>query len=174
MAERANWLFTLWAMVDERLAEFSAKLQGIVRMLRITAALLVVAILAVLASPIVLWLWPAWFPLAYAIATLVLVIPVVILAVLVSLPLRMKSVVRLIDKGYPANAKELAIRIAARKLRDQSIETEELLVETAINEGRKVLERYQARAATLQDDAAGAAPAPPPSRDPAAPPSGAP
>src|SRR5688500_10930825 len=101
-------------MVDERLAEFAAKLQGLVRTLRLAVAGLVVAILLVLASPVVLLLWPQWFPVAYAIATIILVIPLVALTVLASLPLRMKSVVRLIDKGYPANARELAIRIAAR------------------------------------------------------------
>ena len=166
MAERANWLFTVWAMVDERLAEASARLQGLVRMLRVAVAFLVVGILLVLASPVVLLVWPDWFPLAYAVSTVVLVVPLVAVTVLVGLPLRMKSVVRLIDKGYPENAKELAIRIAARKLRDQSIETEELLVETALNEGRKVLERYKARAATLEQDATQGEPG----RDPAAPP----
>ena len=138
---------TLWAMMDERLAELSATLQGVVRMLRLAVALLVVAVILVLASPVVLYLWPQWFPLAYAVSTVILVIPIVLLAVLASLPLRMKSVVRLIDKGYPENAKEIAIRIAARKLHDQSIQTEELLVDTALNEARKVMERAKARAA---------------------------
>jgi hypothetical protein len=142
-----GWLRTLWAMVDDRLAELSAKLQAVVRMLRLAVALLVVAVLLVLASPVVLYLWPEWFPLAYAISTMILVIPIVLLAVLAALPLRMKSVVRLIDKGYPENAKEIAIRIAARKLHDQSIATEELLVDTALNEARKVMERAKAHAA---------------------------
>jgi hypothetical protein len=138
---------TLWAMVDERLADLSDKLQGMVRMLRIAVVVLVFAVILVLASPVVLYLWPQWFPLAYAISTIILVIPIVLLAVLVALPLRMKSVIRLIDKGYPANAKEIAIRVAARKLHDQSIETEELLVDTALNEARKMMERAKANAA---------------------------
>jgi hypothetical protein len=131
-----------WAMVDERLAEFAAKLQGIVRMLRMVVAFLVFAIILVLVSPVVLFLWPEYFPIAYAVSTVILVVPIVALTVLVSLPLRMTSVVRLIDKGYPANAKEIAIRLAARKLHEESIETEELLVETALNEGRKAIRRY--------------------------------
>lgn len=157
-----GWLRTLWAMVDDRLAELSAKLQGIVRLLRIAVALLVVAVFLVLLSPVVLYLWPEWFPLAYAISTVILVIPIVLLAILAALPLRMTSVVRLIDKGYPENAKEIAIRIAARKLHDQSIQTEELLVDTALNEARKVMERAKANAAAeaaeAQPGTMGAAP----------------
>lgn len=145
-----GWLRTLWAVVDERLAETSRKLQVAVRALRATVAALVVAIVLSLASPVVLFVWPAYFPIAYAISTVVLLIPLIALAVLVALPLRLKSVIRLIDKGYPGNAKEIAIRLAARKLHDQSIETEELLVETALNEGRKLYDRYQARAAAAR------------------------
>lgn len=145
--EGFGWLRTLWTVVDERLAELAATLQRVVRTLRATVFLLVVAMLAVLASPVVLFLWPDYFPIAYAVATAILLIPLVALTVLVALPLRFKSVIRLIDKGYPANAKELAIRVAARKLHEQSIETEELLVETALNEGRKLMERAKARAA---------------------------
>lgn len=168
MSDPIGWLRTLWAVVDERLAETSRKLQVAVRALRITVVALVVAILLSLASPVVLFLWPDYFPIAYAVSTVVLLIPLIVLTVLVSLPLRLKSVIRLIDKGYPANAKEIAIRVAARKLHDQSIATEELLVETALNEGRKLYQRYQARAAaTAEANEAG--------RDAgAAPPAGAP
>lgn len=143
MAEGLGWIRALWAMVDERLAELSRKLQRVVRMLRLVVFLLVVGVVAVLASPVVLFLAPAYFPIAYAVATVLLAIPLIALTALVALPLRMKSVVRLVDKGYPANAKEIAIRVAARKLHEQSIETEELLVDTAINEGRKAFRRYQ-------------------------------
>lgn len=149
-----GWMRTLWYMLDERLAEVSAKLQGVVRMLRLAVFLLVVGVILVLASPVVLYLWPQWFPLAYAVSTVILVIPIILLAVLASLPLRMKSVVRLIDKGYPENAKEIAIRIAARKLNEQSIQTEELLVDTALNEARKVMDRAKARAAAEAAEAA--------------------
>ena len=138
-----GWIRMLWAMVDDRLAELAAKLQRIVRLLRVAVAMLVVAVVLVLLSPVVLFLAPDYFPIAYAVSTVILVIPIVILAVLASLPLKMKSVIRLIDKGYPANAKEIAIRVAARKLHEESIETEELLVETAINEGRKAIRRYE-------------------------------
>ncbi|MEK6975719.1 MAG: hypothetical protein AABY18_05185 [Candidatus Thermoplasmatota archaeon] len=154
------WLRTLWAMVDERLAELAETLQSIVRMLRLTVAMLVLAVVLVLVSPVVLFLAPDYFPVAYAVSTVILVIPLVALAFLVALPLRLKSVIRLIDKGYPANAKEIAIRVAARKLHDQSIETEELLVDTALNEGRKLMERAKARAAAQAeaDAADGGAP----------------
>ena len=151
-----DWLRGLWAMVDERLGELSDKLQRILRLVRFLVAFLTLGVLLVLASAVVGLLWPQWFPIAYAVATIFLVIPLVAVLVLVYLPLRAKSVVRLIDKGYPANAKELAIRVAARKLHDQSIETEELLVETALNEGRKVLRRMDERAAQAQAEAAAA------------------
>jgi hypothetical protein len=147
-------LKALWSLVDDRLRELSLRLQRIVRLLRVATAFLVFGILCVLGSAVVGLLWPAWFPIAYAVSTVFVILPLVALLVLVALPLRARSVVRLIDKGYPANARELAIRVAARKLRDQSIETEELLFETAVNEGRKVLERVQARADAGEPEAA--------------------
>ena len=149
-----DWLRALWGTVDERLREASLKLQRLLRLLRLLVVLLTFGVVAVLASAVVGLVWPRWFPVAYAVATVFTVIPLVLVLVLASLPLRMKSVVRLIDKGYPGNARELAIRVAARKLRDQSIETEELLVETAINEGRKLMDRAKARAAAAEADAA--------------------
>jgi Na+/phosphate symporter len=145
-----DWLQSLWAMVDERLREVSEKLQKVVRLIRVLVVFLTIGVLLVLASAVVGLLWPRWFPVAYAIATVFLVIPLIALLVLAYLPLRAKSVIRLIDKGYPGNARELAIRVAARKLRDQSIETEELLVETAVNETRKVVERAKAKAAAAR------------------------
>lgn len=149
-----DWLQTLWAMVDERLRELSETLQRIVRMIRGLVVFLAIGVILVLASAVVGLAWPRYFPIAYAVAVVFLVIPLAALLVLAYLPLRAKSVIRLIDKGYPANARELAIRVAARKLRDQSIETEELLVETAVNEGRKLIDRAKARAAAQEAAAA--------------------
>ncbi len=143
MAERFAALGVVWAMVDSYLAGLSRKLQRIVRMLRVIRFWLTVGVLAVLSSAIVGLFWPRWFPIAYAIATVFLVIPLIALAVLVGLPLRAKSAVRLIEQGYPANAKELAIRAVARKLHDESIETEELLFDTAINEGKKLMRKMR-------------------------------
>lgn len=141
-----TWLRTLWGYVDERLASFSATLQRVVRLLRIVRLLLIVGVIAIVGSAVIgIWA-PDYFPYAYAVAVIFLVIPLAVLFVLVGLPLSAKSIVRLIDKGYPANARELGIRVAARKLRDQSIETEEMLVETALNESRKAYSRYKARA----------------------------
>lgn len=153
-----HWLRALWAYVDERLASTAKALQRVVRMLRVARFLLLVGILVVLASAVIGIWWPQYFAYAFAAAALVLVIPLVMLMVLVGLPLRAKSIVRLIDQGYPDNAREMAIRVAARKLRDQSIETEELLVETAVNEGRKVYERYKARAEAMDAAATDADP----------------
>jgi hypothetical protein len=152
-----DWLQALWSMVDARLRELSARLQRIVRLLRVLVAFLTLGVLLVLGSGVVGLLWPEWFFVAYAVAAVFLVIPLVALLAMATLPLRAKSVIRLIDKGYPENARELAIRVAARKLRDQSIETEELLVETAVNEGRKMLARARARAAEAEAARAAAA-----------------
>jgi hypothetical protein len=154
------WYALLWGMVDERLRGLSLKLQRIVKLLRLAQALIVIGILVVLASAVVGLLWPRWFPIAYAVAVVFLIVPLALCLVLVSAPLQAKSVIRLIERGYPSNARELAIRVAARKLRDESIETEELLVETAINEGKKILRRMK--------EAPEAAPATPVSGDPAA------
>lgn len=154
VSEGFGWLRALWSLVDERLAEISRKLRGFVRLLRVALTFLVIAILAVLAAPVVLMFWPEWFPIAYAVSTVILVIPLIALTALVALPLRLKSIIRLIDKGYPANAKEVAIRVAARKLHDQSIATEELLVDTALNEGRKMVQRFKARAEPDEGDPA--------------------
>jgi hypothetical protein len=137
------WYTLLWAMVDERLREWSGKLQAMVRLLRAARVLLVVGILCVLASAVVGLLWPQWFPIAYAVAVVFLIVPLVLCLFLVGLPLKAHGVIRLIERGYPGNAREVAIRLAARKLRDESIETEELLVETALNEARKVLRRIR-------------------------------
>lgn len=136
-------LALLWQMLDARLLRASEAAKRAVRALRVARALLWLSIVLVLASAAVLIWLPAYFPYAYAVAVLVLCIPLCLLAVLTGLPLRAKSVVRLIDEGYPENARELAIRVLARKLRDQSIATEELLVETAVNEARKVYRRMQ-------------------------------
>lgn len=155
-----DWLRTMWAMVDERLYELSVKLQRIVRLVRVATAALWVSVVLVLLGPVVLFVWPEYFPIAYAVSTVILVIPIVLLAVLAGLPLKARSVIRLIDKGYPANAKELAIRVVARKLHDESIETEELLVETAINEGRKVLRRIDEHKAAAAAEGTDAKPGP--------------
>ncbi|HLF16238.1 MAG TPA: hypothetical protein VI796_02260 [Candidatus Thermoplasmatota archaeon] len=149
---RSPWYLALWRWLDLRLQAVAKRLQRTVRWLRAIRALLVLGILLVLASAVVGLVWPRWFPIAYAVAAVALVIPLVALAFLVALPLRARSVVRLIDKGYPGNAKELAIRMAARKLHEESIATEELLVDTAINEGRKAVRKWGERARRLKEE----------------------
>jgi hypothetical protein len=140
-----------WAVVDHTLRRWANALQRILRTLRLARAALVLGIAFVLLSAAAGlavaagWLDLRWFLVAYALASLFLIVPLVALAVLVTLPLRATSVVRLVDMGYPANARELAIRILARKLHEESIETEELLVDTALNEARKVMRRAEER-----------------------------
>ncbi len=96
-----------------------------------------------------------WFPVMVPVTLTVfgvyLAVPLIGIFILLGLPLKAKSVLRLIDQGYPANAREFAIRAAARKLHEQSIETEELLVDTAINESKKALKKYRARAERLRE-----------------------
>ena len=158
----------LWAMADGSLRRWAEALQRVVRTLRWVRALLFVGIAAVLISGLLGLLVAAgvlalkWFLVAYAVSTLFLIVPLAALAVLVGLPLRARSVTRLIDMGYPANFKELMIRVMARKLRDESIETEELLVETAVNEAKKVMRRMDESRRRAAADAAGAPPDPSP------------
>lgn len=150
MSRDGPWFKALWHMVDGTLRGLSRSLKKFVRTLRILRFFLVVAVLTVLASAVVAIAWPVYGPYFYAAAQVFLAIPLLILLILVALPLRAKSVVRLIDLGYPDNAKELAIRVAARKLHDQSIESEELILETAWNESKKMLRKYRQRADRLK------------------------
>ncbi|MHB8633751.1 MAG: hypothetical protein ACYDBQ_07285 [Thermoplasmatota archaeon] len=140
----------LWKGVDSWLASVAARLQAWVRALRWVRALLVVglgvlvftALLAVGAAAG--WVPLRWFLVGYAISTLFLLVPLVALLAVVNLPLQARSVVRLIDRGYPENFREIAVRVVARKLHDESIASEELLVETAVNEFRKLGRRMRA------------------------------
>lgn len=147
-----------WRVVDDTLRSISEALQRFVRTLRGLRALLLFGLLVIIASAVVGIVWPQWFPYAYAAAVVFLILPLAVLLALVWLPLRAKSVVRLIDMGYPQNAKELVIRGVARKMNEESIESEELLFETVWNESRKTLRRYRQRMreakaeADLRDD----------------------
>ncbi|MES2153973.1 MAG: hypothetical protein V4510_02465 [bacterium] len=147
------WYRAIWHLMDESMRRWSERLQRIVRLLRLARFLLVVGILAILGSAIVGLFWPKYFPYAYAVATVFLVVPLILLVVLAGLPLRARSVVRLIDMGYPANAREMAIRMIARKLHDESIATEELLWDTAVNEGRKFIRKVEERKSKDDDGA---------------------
>jgi hypothetical protein len=164
------WYMALWGLVDATLKRWADQLQSMLRALRVVRVLLVLGILVVVASAALAvlaaggYMDPKWFYLAYGAASVFLLVPLVALVVLVGLPLRAKSVTRLIDMGYPANARELAIRVMARKLRDESIETEELLVETAVNEAKKVFRRMEE--AKRRDREGDAPQAPPPGPPP--------
>ena len=154
MAEGSRWYTALMRMVDEQLQGLSDSLRRKVRFLRLLRALTVFALVGSLGMA-VLGLWrPDLLAYAFAVTVVLLSVPLMFFAVLLSAPLRAKSILRLIDKGYPENAKEIAIRLAARKLRDESIETEELLVETAWNESKKAYRKFQDRAASMRDDEA--------------------
>lgn len=146
------WWTSALTVVDDTLRGWSETLQKILRMVRLVRGLLVAAVVIVwLCAAGAIWR-PEWVAYFAAGAIVVLSIPLIAFAVVASLPLKAKSAVRLIDQGYPANARELGIRLAARKLHDQSIETEELLVETAWNEGKKAYRRYKDRAEQVRED----------------------
>ncbi len=108
-------------------------------------------LLPLVAAGLVIW-QPAYTQYALGLVAIYVAVPLIVVWFLMGLPLRAKSIVRLIDQGYPANVKELAIRAAAKKLHEESIETEELLVDTAINESRKALKKYRARAERLKQE----------------------
>ncbi len=139
----AAWATSLYRLVDERLRDASKRLQRGLTALRVLVFLLVLGLLGVYVSAVGAIVRPDWLHYWFAGTVVVLSLPLVVLTALVALPLRLRSVTRLIDKGYPENAKELALRVAARKLHDESIETEELLLDTAINEGRKAVRKYK-------------------------------
>jgi hypothetical protein len=147
----AKWYKALWAKADESIQSFSNSARKLLRMLRLVRFLILLVILTIIGLGVAGIIWPKLLSYFAAAAMIFIAVPYIILYVLVSLPLKAKSVVRLIDMGYPANAKEMAIRFAARKMHEESIETEELLMATAWNESKKMLRKYRARAAARKD-----------------------
>lgn len=146
------WWKPAATFADQTLRGISDWLKGQLRMVRLLRFLLAAGLVAAYASLVGAIVWPEqtrWF---FGIAVVGLSLPLMYWYVLLSIPLQARSIVRLIDEGYPQNVKELAIRAAARKLHDESIETEELLVETAWNETKKAYRKYMARAETIRDD----------------------
>ncbi len=164
MFERA-WplLAAVWKTLDERLRGVAEGLQRILGLLRLARFLLWLGVVALVATSLIsvaaalCWVSLKVFLVAYAISTLFLLIPLVVLAVLVSLPLKLQSVVRLIDKGYPENLREIMLRLVARKLHDESIASEQMLWDTAVNEGRKFMRKMQQKDAASDEGAAAAA-----------------
>ncbi len=144
MAERGiGWLMGVWKVVDDNLRNLNKKLKRILGLIRFAVFFLVLLFLASWAmAAAVIW-YPQYAPYLYLGSIIILSIGLIPWIVLVMLPLKMKSVTRLIDKGYPENAKELFIRVVAQKLHEESIKTEELIFDTAINEGKKVVRRMQ-------------------------------
>ncbi len=148
------WWTPAWRFLDETLAGWSKALQGIVAKIRMLRTIMLLAILAVYGAIVATVVWPEYGLYLLGGAMVILSVPLIAVYFVVSLPLRAKSLVRLIDQGYPANARELAIRATVRKMHDQSIETEEMLVETAWNEAKKAYRKYKARAERLNRELA--------------------
>lgn len=140
----------LWRSIDGTLRSVFDGLQSFLRVLNVLRTLALLLFLAVLAVPVLIFFFPHWTPYVVMGILVVMALPLLGVFFLLSLPFRAKSFVRLVRMGYPDNAKELTIRLAARKLHDESIETERLLVETAWNETRKVVQRYKERARRLK------------------------
>lgn len=143
----AKWYNALWKMVDEFLQSIASGARKMLRMLRLVRFLIALLILTIIGLGVAGIIWPQHLAYFAAASMVFIAVPYIILYVLVSLPFKAKSVVRLIDMGYPANARELGIRFAARKMHEESIETEELLLATAWNESKKMLRKYRSRAA---------------------------
>lgn len=133
----------IWKVVDDNLRNLNKKLKRILGLIRFAVFFLVLLLIAswTLAA-LVIW-YPQFSAYFYLGSIVILSIGLIPWIVLVSLPLKAKSVTRLIDQGYPENAKEIAIRVMAQKLHEESIQTEELLFDTAINEGKKMMKRMQ-------------------------------
>ncbi len=152
MSDRKGWMTRVWQMLDDNLRSASEKARKLVRGIRIARALLWLLALLYIAGGVAGVLWPGYLQWIVLAGAITFAVPFILLAFLVALPLKAKSVVRLVDMGYPKNARELGIRMVARKLHEESIETEELLVETAWNESRKMLRKYRARAERLKQE----------------------
>lgn len=151
MSDDRPW-WQSWKFVDKRLRKISAKAQKMVKRLRLARFLvLVLFLLPLVAAGLIIWK-PAYTQYALALIAIYVAVPLIAIWFLLGVPLRAKSIVRLIDMGYPKNVKELAIRAAAKKLHEESIETEELLVDTAINESKKALRKYRERAERLKEE----------------------
>ncbi len=150
--EKPGWLRVLWQLIDQRLREINRTLKRILRILRMGRAFLILLILALVAAAVLPFLWSATIPYAIAVLALAAIVALLLPLILISAPLQAKSITRLIDKGYPANAKEMAIRVMAKKLHDESIETEELLWDTAANEARKAVRKYRDKVVDQVDE----------------------
>jgi len=148
----SGWWQPAWKMIDDSLRGLSKGLKAQLRFVRTLRAVLVVGLLLTYASAIVAIVRPQWTQYALASAAVGLSFALIFWYVVVTMPLKAKSIVRLIDQGYPDNARELAIRLAVQKLHDESIRTEELLVETAWNEGKKAYRKYKDRAIALKEE----------------------
>ncbi len=146
-----RWLETAWRAADDVLLSLSKKAQSILRRFMVVRVMAIVFMLMLIAVAVLAVLFPPALP--YIVAGLVVAstIPMFLVFLLAGIPFRNRSLVRLIRMGYPANARELAIRAAARKMHEESIETEELLVETAWNESKKALKKYRTRLEKLRD-----------------------
>jgi hypothetical protein len=142
---KPGWLRAIWHSIDSFLAGLFGLLKKTLRALNILRVLSVLFFVVSIALAVLVLVAPESVPYVLAGLLIVGTLPIIVLFVLLSIPFRAKSFVRLVRMGYPENAKELTIRLAARKMRDQSIKSEEMLIETAFNESRKLLERYRAR-----------------------------
>jgi len=150
MGDGIRWFIRAWRRLDATLASVFGSLKRLLRTLNVLRFLVFFLILIVLAVAVLVVIFPEWTPYVLAGVVLLFTIPLVVLFLLLSLPFRAKSLVKLIRTGYPENMQELVIRVAARKLHEESIETERLLVETAWLESRKVLRRYRKRVDRLK------------------------
>lgn len=165
------WYKAIWRLFDGTLRSISDTLQSIVRVLRITRVVMALLVVLMLLVAVFVILRPEYSHYVLAAVVVLLTLPIVAIFGLASLPFRAKSAVRLIDQGYPENVKELTIRAVARKFHDESIATEELLVDTAVNESRKALSKYRTRLERLRaeldamEEAAGASGEGPPLED---------
>jgi len=148
----ASWWKPAWTLAEETLRGMSEALQRKLRFVRQLRALLAVAIVGTYVAVVGAVVWPEQLRFFVALMGISLSAGLVYWHLFISTPLQARSIVRLIDQGYPGNVRELAIRAAARKLHEESIETEELLVETAWNEGKKAYRRFQERADKLRQD----------------------
>lgn len=133
--------------LDKALAKGFTTAKKAIRGLKLARFGLLVLSLLLLGLMVAIFLYPEISPyVQMGFIFLLGIIPFMAIRAGLGKPLKAKSLMRIIDQGHKRTSKELAIRLAVRKLHEESIATEELLVDTALNEGRKAINKYRRRA----------------------------
>jgi hypothetical protein len=152
MADKLGMAFRVLKQLDGSLRKMNKKIRMAFFWMRFAQIFLILAVLASWTCAVGAIYYPDLAGYFYAGAIVLLSIGLIPWAIIVGLPLRLKMLRRMAKQGYAKSAREVGLRAMARKWHDKSIETEELLFDTAINEGRKAYRRYKKRAGNMRNE----------------------